>query len=104
MPLTPTKYDQILIKRNPYKEYESPKPKYEKEVQLRMYFRCESQFYNKNMKVNLWYSKNSNQWRWTLSCDEDVSVQESGGQEDLRVAMSDVANTIEYLMETKFPD
>ena len=56
------------------------------------------------MKANIWYSQNSHEWRWTLSSDEDVRIQESGGQRDLRQAMNDIANTIEYLMQTKFPD
>ncbi len=57
-----------------------------------------------NIKTNIWYSQNSNEWRWTLSCDEDVRIQESGGRTELRDAMNDIANTIEFLMETKFPD
>ena len=53
------------------------------------------------MKVNLWYSVNTEEWRWTLSCDEDHKIQESGGQENLRGAMDDIANTVEYLRATK---
>lgn len=37
-----------------------------------------------------------NQWRWTLT-DKDLNM-EAGAQEDLRAAMNDVANTVEYLM------
>jgi len=39
-------------------------------------------------------------WRWTL-CKEDGSGDEchSGQQEDLRMAMNDVANTVEYMLE-----
>ena len=54
------------------------------------------------MKINLWYSSHSKQWRWVLT-DED-NHQESGGQSDLRVAMNDIANTIEYLATCKFPE
>ena len=54
------------------------------------------------MKVNIWYSSHAQQWRWVL-IDEDNN-QESGGQEDLRTAMNDIANTIEYLATCKFPD
>ena len=56
------------------------------------------------MKVQIWFSNTAKEWRWTLSSDEDIHTQESGGQPDLRVAMNDIANTIEYLLETKFPD
>jgi len=38
-------------------------------------------------------------WRWTLvENSHPVVKQESGQQPDLRVAMNDVANTVEYLM------
>lgn len=53
------------------------------------------------MRVNLWYSRHAQEWRWTLTCDEDPTLQESGGQEDLRKAMEDVANTVEYIVDTK---
>jgi len=51
------------------------------------------------MKINLWFSEHNKQWRWTL-CDEysDPYTMESGQQSDLRVAMNDIANTVEYLM------
>jgi len=52
------------------------------------------------MQINLWYSEHSQEWRWTLTSSEDISIQESGGQEDLRDAMNDVANTVEYLLNT----
>ena len=51
------------------------------------------------MKINLWYSKSMSQWRWTLCSDEDGIWQESGQRDDLRIAMNDVANTVEYMME-----
>ncbi len=39
------------------------------------------------------------QWRWTLTDDHrPIIKQESGQQTDLRDAMNDVANTVEYLM------
>jgi hypothetical protein len=53
----------------------------------------------KIMKINLWYCKNMKQWRWTLtdnSCNK--LIQESGQRPDLRIAMNDIANTVEYLM------
>lgn len=40
------------------------------------------------------------QWRWTLS-DPSTLDQHSGAQEDLREAMNDIANTVEYLIEYK---
>lgn len=38
-----------------------------------------------------------NVWRWTL-IDKNLNM-ESGQQEDLRLAMLDIANTVEYLMD-----
>ena len=38
-----------------------------------------------------------NKWRWTLT-DPVTFDMESGQQEDLRMAMSDIANTVEYLI------
>ena len=54
------------------------------------------------MKINLWYSSSTDQWRWTLCSEaETKTVQESGSQPVLRDAMNDVANTVEYLMASK---
>jgi len=51
------------------------------------------------MKINLWYCADMNQWRWTLTDDHRPVVrQESGQRENLRDAMNDVANTVEYMM------
>jgi hypothetical protein len=50
------------------------------------------------MVVNLWFSKELEIWRWTLTSSEDSYLQESGSQRDLRDAMDDIANTIEYLL------
>lgn len=51
------------------------------------------------MKINLWYCKDMNQWRWTLTDDHRPVVrQESGQRENLRDAMNDVATTVEYMM------
>ena len=51
------------------------------------------------MKINLWWCNSMKQWRWTL-CEDSRPVvkQESGQQSDLRAAMNDVANTVEYMM------
>ena len=53
------------------------------------------------MQIHLWHNPHLNQWRWTLtgSPSEDYIVQESGNREDLRAAMNDVANTVEYLLQ-----
>jgi len=55
------------------------------------------------MKINLWYSKSMNQWRWTL-CEENANGttkgdQHAGQQPMLRVAMNDIANTVEYILD-----
>jgi hypothetical protein len=55
------------------------------------------------MKINLWYSKSMGQWRWTL-CTEKYNKdhqdeQHSGQRENLRDAMNDVANTVEYILD-----
>ena len=40
-----------------------------------------------------------NLWRWTLTDNSRTMIkQESGQQSDLRMAMNDVANTVEYLL------
>ena len=51
------------------------------------------------MKINLWFCKDMGQWRWTLVEDSRPIVkQESGQRENLRDAMNDVANTVEYML------
>jgi hypothetical protein len=52
------------------------------------------------MKINLWYCGDMKQWRWTL-CDDSRPIlkQESGQQPNLRDAMNDVANTVEYILD-----
>ena len=55
------------------------------------------------MVVNLWFSEELEIWRWTLTSSEDSYLQESGSQRDLRDAMDDIANTIEYLLNTDEP-
>ena len=96
------KYDKIYVKsRNPYKKPEPVKYCEEEYTQLRMYFKCESQYYTKHMKVNFWYSKDIEQWRWILTCEEDISIHESGSRKNLRLALNDVATTMEYLLDTE---
>ena len=48
------------------------------------------------MDIKLWHNESMNLWRWTL-IDRDLNM-ESGQQEDLKLAMVDIANTVEYLM------
>ena len=52
------------------------------------------------MDIKLWYSKDLKRWRWSL-IDPVTQRQESGQQFDLRDAMNDVANTIEYLIQNE---
>jgi hypothetical protein len=52
------------------------------------------------MQINLWRNEEMNQWRWTL-LDPDTLDMESGQREDLKEAMKDVANTVEYLLTKK---
>ena len=57
------------------------------------------------MKINLWYSKGVSEWRWTL-CEEfrngvTKMEQHSGTQRELRDAMNDVANTVEYMLDER---
>jgi len=54
------------------------------------------------MKINLWYCQEMGQWRWTMVDDRrPVCKQESGQQPFLRDAMNDVANTVEYILESE---
>ena len=57
------------------------------------------------MKINLWYSKSMAQWRWTLVEEYRNGTthreQHSGQRPNLRVAMNDVANTVEYILNSK---
>ena len=54
------------------------------------------------MKINLWYCADMNQWRWTLTdTRRPICRQESGQQPFLRDAMNDVANTVEYMLECR---
>lgn len=53
------------------------------------------------MKIQLWHCEAMKQWRWTLTDDyRPVVKMESGQCPDLRGAMNDIANTVEYLMES----
>ena len=53
------------------------------------------------MKINLWYSKPTQVWRWTLTSEQDSSIMESGQQPELEVAMDDVGKTVKWLLDQK---
>jgi len=52
------------------------------------------------MIINLWHNNDMNQWRWSLT-DPSTMEQHTGGQSDIRVAMHDIANTVEHIVELK---
>jgi len=54
------------------------------------------------MNIQLWYSKDMGQWRWSLTDDKHKNIQESGQRPDLRDAMNDVATTVEYILDTEY--
>jgi hypothetical protein len=57
------------------------------------------------MNIKLWYCTSMKQWRWTLTDDSrSIIKQESGQQPFLRDAMNDVANTVEYMLESQQPE
>jgi hypothetical protein len=52
------------------------------------------------MTIRLWYCKSMGQWRWTLVDNKTNPYNmESGQRPDLRLAMNDIANTVEYMLE-----
>ena len=51
-----------------------------------------------DMKINLWYNKGVKQWRWTLLDDRDERRMESGNSGELEVALSDIRQTIEWML------
>ena len=54
------------------------------------------------MNIKLWYCESMKQWRWTLTdYSRPVIKQESGSQPILRDAMNDVANTVEYIINSR---
>ncbi len=52
------------------------------------------------MVINLWYNKVMKEWRWTLT-ETGLVDQHSGTQKELRNAMDDVANTVEYILDNE---
>jgi len=55
------------------------------------------------VKINLWYSTPTSQWRWTLVDDRFPNLMESGQAPDIHKAMEDVANTVDHLTEGGSP-
>lgn len=54
------------------------------------------------MRINLWKCEEMGQWRWTLvDNSRPIVKQESGQRPDLRDAMSDIANTVEYILNSE---
>ena len=55
------------------------------------------------MRIQLWYSEGMKEWRWSLTTRtygvEGDYTQKTGSKADLREAMGDIANTVEYLVE-----
>ena len=52
------------------------------------------------MNIKLWYCESMGLWRWTLTdARRPVCRQESGQRADLRLAMEDVAKTVEYMLQ-----
>ena len=51
-----------------------------------------------DMQISLWYNNDVEQWRWTLSSSTDSMDMESGNASELEVAMRDVKNTIEWMI------
>ena len=52
------------------------------------------------MDIKLWYSKNMKQWRWTF-VDPGCGKHEAGQQFHIRDAMSDIATTIEHMVDKR---
>ena len=55
------------------------------------------------MKINLWFSRGVQSWRWTMVDDRKPGLMESGQSPDLHVAMKDVAKTVEWLTKDEPP-
>ena len=51
----------------------------------------------RSMIINLWHNKEMNQWRWSLT-NPSTMEQHTGGQSNLRTAMNDIVNTVEYIL------
>ena len=55
------------------------------------------------MVINLWRNEKMNQWRRSLT-ETGLMSQHTGTQEELRDAMNDVANTVEYILDNELKE
>tara|TARA_B100001094_G_scaffold74453_1_gene70765 strand:+ start:485 stop:655 length:171 start_codon:yes stop_codon:yes gene_type:complete len=55
------------------------------------------------MVINLWHNKKMDQWRWSLT-ETELMSQHTGTQKELRDAMNDVANTVEYILDNELKE
>ena len=53
------------------------------------------------MRIHLWFSKPTKQWRWTLTSEVDSYIMESGNSPKLEGAMEDVENTVKWLLDNQ---
>jgi len=53
------------------------------------------------MNVNIWYTKEVDQWRWTLTDPHDDTTMESGNSVELETALEDIGRSIRWLMDKK---
>jgi len=51
-----------------------------------------------DMKIELWYTKEVSQWRWTLTDPDHKSYLESGSSSDLKKVLEDVGRAVEWKM------
>ncbi len=59
------------------------------------------------MRIQFWHSSQVDEWRWSLytkkyAPDGKQCHQETGTSTDIRKAFDDVANTVEFLVDTKY--
>jgi len=54
-----------------------------------------------HVKIQLWYSEPVSRWRWSLTSDVEEDIMESGDSAELREAMSDIAVTVEWLLDRR---
>ena len=51
-----------------------------------------------DMKIELWYTKEVSQWRWTLTDPDHKSYLESGSSSELKKVLEDVGRAVEWKM------
>ena len=50
-----------------------------------------------DMDIQIWYNKEVNQWRWTLTYEEESTMMESGNSLSLEDAMKDISITVKHI-------